>query len=98
MRVSTKAGGSATSQKVGGSAHQATAGPVVAPAPSDALSVSSGAQFISDIQAQLAVLPDVRLDKVEAIRAQMDAETYHPDGEAVADGLVREHTPSRVEA
>lgn len=98
MRVSTKAGGSATSQKVGGSSHAVTAGPVHAPAPADALSVSSGALFIADVQAQLAAIPDVRTDKVEAIRAQMDAETYHPDGEAVADGLVKEHTPQRVDA
>ena len=98
MRVSTKAAGSATSQKVGGTAHPVTAGPMNAPAPSDALSVSSSAHFIAEAQAQLAAIPDVRLDKVEAIRAQMDSETYHPDNLAVADGLVKEHTPQRVDA
>ena len=96
MRVSIKTGGAASSQKLGGGVPAATAGPVSAPAPSDALSVSSGAQFIAEVQAQLAAIPDVRVDKVEAIRAQIDAEAYNPDGEAVADGLVREHTPQRM--
>lgn len=97
MRVSTKAGGTATSQKVGGMPSPVTAGPVNAPAPADALSVSSGALFIAEAQAHLAAIPDVRTDKVEAIRAQMDLESYNPDGEAVADGLVREHTPLPME-
>ena len=96
MRVSIKSGGPATAQKIGGGAPSATAGPVNAPAPSDALSVSSGAHFVAAAQAQMAAIPDVRVDKVEAIRAQMDAETYNPDGEAVADGIVREHTPQRM--
>jgi flagellar biosynthesis anti-sigma factor FlgM len=96
MRVSIKTGGPGTSQKVGGGIPSATAGPVNTPAPTDALSVSSGAHFIAEAQAQLAAIPDVRLDKVEAIRAQMDSESYHPDAEAVADGIVREHTPQRA--
>jgi negative regulator of flagellin synthesis FlgM len=63
----------------------------------DALSVSSGAQFIAAARAHLAGIPDVRQEKVEAIRAKLDADDYNPDGEAVADGLVREHTPARQE-
>lgn len=97
MRVSIKTGGTAGAQKLGGGAPAATAGPVSAPVPSDALSVSSGAHFVQEAQAQLAAIPDVRTDKVEAIRAQMDADAYHPDAEAVADGLVREHMPPRRE-
>ncbi len=97
MRVSIKTGGSGSAQKVGGGAPAATAGPVSAPVPTDALNVSSGAHFIQEVQAQLAAIPDVRTEKVEAIRAQMDTDSYHPDAEAVADGLVREHMPPRRE-
>ena len=54
--------------------------------PTDALSVSS--EPISSPKSRPSSRPsDVRADKVEAIRAQIDAETYHPDGEAVANGL-----------
>jgi anti-sigma28 factor (negative regulator of flagellin synthesis) len=31
------------------------------------------------------------MDKVEAIKTQLDADDYNPDGEAVAEGLIKEH-------
>jgi len=93
MRVSVKTGAPGASQKVGGGAPPAPVVPVSAPVPTDALSVSSGAHFIQEAQAHLATIPDVRVDKVEAVRAKLDADSYNPDGEAVADGLVREHMP-----
>jgi anti-sigma28 factor (negative regulator of flagellin synthesis) len=42
-------------------------------------------------QEALAVVPDIRMEKVEAIKNQMDADAYNPDGEAVAEGLIKEH-------
>ena len=44
------------------------------------------------------ILPEiyVRIEKVEAIKAMMDSDAYNPDSEAVADGLVREHTAPRT--
>jgi negative regulator of flagellin synthesis FlgM len=63
----------------------------------DAVVVSSSAQFIAIAQAQVSGIPDVRIDKVEALKALMDADDYNPDPEAVADGLVREHTPAMRE-
>lgn len=59
----------------------------------DALQVSSSAQLLAVAQAQVAEVPDIRLEKVEALRAQLDADAYNPDGEAVANGLLREHSP-----
>jgi len=61
----------------------------------DAFSVSAPAQFIAVARARLAKIPDIRTAKVEALRAKLASDGYHPDGEAVADGLVREHTPPR---
>ena len=61
----------------------------------DALSVSASAQFIAVARARLAKIPDIRMEKVEELRAKLEGDQYHPDGEAVADGLVREHTPPR---
>jgi anti-sigma28 factor (negative regulator of flagellin synthesis) len=38
----------------------------------------------------------VRTDKVEAIRAQITNATYNPPADAVADGLVKAHSPQRM--
>lgn len=62
---------------------------------SDALSVSGTAQFIAVARAHIAGIPDIRHAKVDAIKTKMDADSYHPDGEAVADGLVKEHLTRR---
>lgn len=68
--------------------------PAGAPAPlEDSVSVSGGVQLIALAQAEVARLPEVRTEKVEALRAAIDSDRYHPDGEAVADGIVRDHTP-----
>jgi negative regulator of flagellin synthesis FlgM len=63
----------------------------------DALSVSGSAQFIAVATEKLAGIPDVRTEKVGAIKAMMDADSYNPDPDAVADGLVREHSAPRGE-
>jgi flagellar biosynthesis anti-sigma factor FlgM len=59
----------------------------------DALSVSGSAQFIAVAKAELDKIPDIRTDKVEAIKAKIDSDDYNPPAEAVAEGLMREHTP-----
>jgi len=99
MRVSSK------SSSVGGSQSVGSARPVGAATPAgasaapgavgDALSVSSTAQFIAVAEAVLAKVPEVREAKVEALRAKLGSDSYHPDGEAVADGLVREYMSPR---
>jgi len=61
----------------------------------DALSVSGAAQFVIVARAHLAGVPEIRSERVEALRAKLESDDYHPDGEAVADGIVREHTPPR---
>lgn len=100
MKVSDKTSGARTAPSVSASAPaasaQAASTPAVSAAPTiqgDALSVSSGAQFIAVARAELARIPDIRTEKVNAIKAQLDSDQYNPDSEAVADGLVREHTP-----
>ena len=97
MKVSVKTGSvgmtrGATGAKPAASAQPAAVSGVPA-AQGDALSVSSDAQVLAVIKAKVDSIPDIRTEKVEAIRAQLDADAYHPDPEAVADGLVREHTP-----
>ncbi len=99
MRVTGKSSSVGATQSSGGAKPGSGAplpglssGPI---AVGDALSVSSSAQFLAVARARLAKLPEIRMAKVEALRAKLESDGYHPDGEAVADGLVREHTPPR---
>lgn len=99
MRVSGKSSSVGATPNVGGAKPASgTLSPGVPAGPSavgDALSVSASAHFIAVAQACLAKVPDIRTEKVEELRAQLESDDYHPDGEAVADGLVKEHTPPR---
>jgi negative regulator of flagellin synthesis FlgM len=102
MKVSGKTGGVGSAASVGGGKPsgnvQAAAVPSAPVVQGDALSVSSSAQFMAVARAALARIPDIRTEKVEAIKAKLDSDDYNPDGEAVADGLVREHTPPPVDS
>ena len=99
MRVSGSASGLGASRQVGDGKPagnpQTAAVQGAGSAAGDALSVSSTAHFIAVVKAKVSKLPDIRTEKVEALRAKLDSDDYNPDGEAVADGLVREHTPPR---
>ena len=101
MRVTSKPS-SPGSAPVTGVSKPAASSPVSAPSAvhgsevvGDALSVSSTAQFIAVAQAHLAKVPDIRMDKVDALKAQLESDHYHPDGEAVAKGIVKEYTPPK---
>lgn len=93
MRISGKPGGVGSTQGVGGAKAAPTPSAAsIAPAPaSDAVQVSSAAQLVAVAHEILAVTPDIRMEKVEAIKNQIDADEYDPDGEVVAEGLIREH-------
>jgi len=96
MRVSGKPSstGSVGSVKSAGTTSSvAPASPVNALESVDALNVSSAAQFIAVAKVQIDAIPDVRTDRVEALRVQLDSDQYNPNGEAVADGLIKEHLP-----
>jgi len=93
MRISGKPSGvgstqSATGPKTSGAPASA---PVASVSGSDAVQVSSEARLVAVAQEALAVVPDIRMEKVEAIKVQLDADAYNPDGEAVAEGLIKEH-------
>ncbi|NTW85502.1 MAG: flagellar biosynthesis anti-sigma factor FlgM [Holophagaceae bacterium] len=93
MRISGKSGSVSGTQGVAGAKPAATSGsaPVAPAAATDAVQVSSAARLVAVAQQALAAVPDIRTDKVDAIKSQLDADAYHPDGEAVAEGLIKEH-------
>jgi flagellar biosynthesis anti-sigma factor FlgM len=101
MRVTSKPSSAGTAP-VTGVSKPAASSPVSAPSSvqnsetvGDALSVSSTAQFIAVAEAHLAKVPDIRMDKVDALKAKLESDQYNPDGEAVAKGIVKEHMPPR---
>ncbi|ACZ18899.1 flagellar biosynthesis anti-sigma factor FlgM [Thermanaerovibrio acidaminovorans] len=55
----------------------------------DQLEVSPFARELSDALKEMQKLPDVRSDKVEEIRSRIEAGTYRPDLDLVAERLVR---------
>ena len=93
MRVSGKPGGVGSTQSVSGSKPSATSASasVALASASDAVQVSSAARLVTVAQEALAVIPDIRMEKVEAIKSQLDADAYNPDGKVVAEGLIKEH-------
>jgi flagellar biosynthesis anti-sigma factor FlgM len=97
MKVTGKTSGVGATPAVAGAKPAGSVQPSgSSPSPSvqgDALSVSGSAQFIAVARAELAKVPDIRTEKVEAIKAKIDSDDYNPPAEAVAEGLIREHTP-----
>jgi negative regulator of flagellin synthesis FlgM len=93
MRITGKSSGVGSTQSVTGPKTSAAAAsaPVAPTAVSDAVQVSSAARLVAVAQEALAQVPDIRMEKVEAIKSQLDAEAYNPDGEAVDEGLIKEH-------
>lgn len=93
MRISGKTGGVGSTQSVSGA--KTSGAPVstsvAAPSATDAVQVSSAARLVAVAQEALSGVPDIRMEKVEAIKNQLDADAYNPDGEAVAEGLIKEH-------
>lgn len=63
-------------------------GPATTPA-SDAVSVSSQGQEIGKALQALAGVPDVRAEKVAALKAQIEAGTYHVSGREIAESVLR---------
>jgi len=102
MRVSSsKTSSGSASSSVGGAKPAAGSGSVAptggtsgSAQVNDALDVSSTSQIIAAAKVQIAAIPDVRQERVEALKVQLDSDHYHPDGEAVADGLLKEHSPT----
>ena len=51
--------------------------------------VSAAAQEVLQIKKQISQLPDVREDRVQALKAQVESGTYHVSGQDIADLIIR---------
>ena len=56
----------------------------------DKVSVSHEARLLSEARRAAEASPDVRTDKVEALRIQVANGTYKPDSRLIAENLLRE--------
>jgi negative regulator of flagellin synthesis FlgM len=55
----------------------------------DRVSVSSDAKLVAEAAKAAEAAPDVRTDKVEALRAQVQAGTYTPNSQLIAQKMVQ---------
>lgn len=56
----------------------------------DTVAISDTAKRIQEANAELKTIPDVREDKVAALRNQIEQGTYKPDSEEVAGALIKD--------
>jgi negative regulator of flagellin synthesis FlgM len=57
--------------------------------PASSVEVSDRAQEVRRVTRQVNELPDVREDRVQALKAQIEAGTYKVSGEDIADLIIR---------
>lgn len=58
--------------------------------PNDEVSVSERAASIQQMVDKISDIPQVRQDRVEALREQIQAGTYNPSSKDIADAILRE--------
>lgn len=60
------------------------------PVSEDKLDISSRATEVGRLVDQLKALPDVRQERIDALRDQIAAGTYQPDSELIADAILQD--------
>jgi negative regulator of flagellin synthesis FlgM len=78
------------SRRVGASQKTDDAAPVRPASQGDSVSLSLKARRLQAARETLAAMPEIREEKVAAIRAQIEAGTYKIDGEKIADKMIAE--------
>ena len=58
------------------------------PVSEDKLDISSRASEVGRLVDQLKALPDVRQERIDALKAQVAAGTYQPTSDAIADAIL----------
>lgn len=76
--------------KAGTSQKPADIQPIASPASGDQVSLSPQARELQAARAAAAAMPEIREEKVAAIRAQVEAGTYVVDSEKIAVNMIRE--------
>jgi flagellar biosynthesis anti-sigma factor FlgM len=64
----------------------------------DTVKLSSTHGEVQTLAANLAHVPEVRTERVNALRQQVRNASYHPDSGQVADAVIAEHSKVNVKA
>lgn len=64
----------------------------------DTVQLSSKHGEVQQLSAQVANVPDVRLDRVAPLQAKVSRGTYQPDSQKVADAMLSEQTRQTFKA
>jgi negative regulator of flagellin synthesis FlgM len=59
----------------------------------DKIELSGKASRIGELVDRLKELPDVRADKVSALKAKIEANEYNPTSDAIADAILKSEKP-----
>jgi negative regulator of flagellin synthesis FlgM len=59
-------------------------------AKTDTVNISDAAKEIQEVRKQLDAIPDVRAEKVEQLKNQIESGTYEVKSEEIADKMLRE--------
>jgi len=77
-------------ERTGSTSRTATADTaVVRTAPAASVEISGNAQEVRRVTDLIKQLPDVREDRVQALKAQIENGTYHVSSEDIADLIIR---------
>lgn len=79
-----------STEKTGEARPRAATGNSAEAARGDTVSVSQDALLLTEARRAAQNAPDIRSDKVEALRVQVANGTYTPDSKLIAAGLIRE--------
>jgi flagellar biosynthesis anti-sigma factor FlgM len=61
-----------------------------APPPADTITVSEHAAKVRQLAAKIEELPEVRQERVEHLRKQVQSGAYHPSAEEIAEALIKD--------
>lgn len=64
-----------------------------APAPADKVTVSERANTVNELVARANELPDIRQERVEALREKVESGAYRPDARVIADAILKDEKP-----
>jgi flagellar biosynthesis anti-sigma factor FlgM len=101
-RINLNSGGEVEALRTGRlEAERATEGSTVTPTGSagvqpaaDSISVSGRAAEIGELTNKTSQLPEIREERVEQLRAQVQSGNYRPSAEDIADALLKESQSS----
>lgn len=64
----------------------------------DTVSISRKHQEVQTLAANLANVPEVRAERIGALRQKVQSGNYHPDSGEIADSLIADHSKLNIKA